>query len=255
MLEPCLRKESSVQYPPTIVQFTPGLQLYRQMSEGGLTMKVLCAAVIGFLGLLLSACVTGDEITNYVIDRDGAVDFSIYRLNLTSDEKKAADAKEDLSNCIRDLEQMRGNLFTQFAKANAHEVRVAILRKASPASVLITGHIPSLNDFAAYLSEEDKDSSFVCTPISRERTHSLVCELTRKPSKEKAQTEAVMPQADSFNATRFALTTGNFTKAQGFLLADNKRSALLDVDTIVKMWNSQIPTITLSLEWQIPETP
>ncbi len=62
-----------------------------------------------------------------------------------------------------------------------------------------------------------------------------------------------MPQADSFNETRFALVKGSFTKVQGFLLANNKHSAILDVDAIRKMWNSQIPKI--SLEWQIPETP
>jgi hypothetical protein len=222
------------------------------MLEGGLAMKALCIALIGILGLLVTACVTGDDITSYVINPDGSVELSIYRLGLTSNEKKAEDAKEDLTNYIRDLEEMRGNLLTQLAKANAQEVRVAILRRASPASVLITGHIPSLNDFAAYLSEEDKESSFVCTPISRERTHGLECELTRKQSQGKAQIEAVMPQADSFNATRFALAAGNFTKVQGFLLANNSRSALLDVDA---MMNSQTPTITVLLEWQIPETP
>jgi|WetSurMetagenome_2_1015567.scaffolds.fasta_scaffold11029_4 hypothetical protein len=217
-------------------------------------MKALCAAVIGILGFLLSACVTGDEITSYVIDPDGAVAFSIYRHNLTSDEMKAEDAKEDLTTYIRDLEEKRGDLFTQLAKANAQEVRAAILRRASPASILITGHIPSLNDLAAYLGEEDNDSSFVCTPISRERTRGLVCELTRKPSKERIKPETVTPRADSFNETRFALAEGSFTKVQGFSLANNKRSALLDVDAIMKMWNPQIPTIILSLEWQIPET-
>jgi hypothetical protein len=33
-----------------------------------------------------------------------------------------------------------------------------------------------------YVSEEDLNSSIACTTISRERTHGLVCELTRKQS-------------------------------------------------------------------------
>ncbi len=217
-------------------------------------MKVLCVAIIGILGVLASACVTGDEITSYVIDQDGAVALSIYRLNLNSGQP-GEKGKKELDSYIRDLDKKRGNPFTKLVKAKATGVKVTILRKAYPASVLITGHIPSLNDFAAYLGEEDKDSSFVCTPISRERTRGLACELTRKPSKENAQPETVTPQADSFSETRFALVAGNFTKAQGFLLADTKRSAILDEDALMKMWNSQIPTITLLLEWQISETP
>ena len=94
-------------------------------------MKALCAAVICVLGLLLSACVTGDEITSYVIDPDGAVAFSIYHLNLTSDQKKAEDAKDELTAYIRALEEKHDDLFTRLAKANAREVEVAVLRRPS----------------------------------------------------------------------------------------------------------------------------
>ena len=217
-------------------------------------MKAAYAAVIGILVFLLSACVTGDEITSYVIDQDGAVALSIYRLNLTSGEKKTEDAKKELTTYIRNLEKKHGDLFKQLAKANAQKVNVAILRRASPGSFLITGRIPSIDDFATYLSEEDKDSRIVCTPISKERTHGLVCELTRKPSKEHAPLQTATSQANSFEETRFGLAAGSFTKAQGFVLADNKHSAILDTDALTKMWNSQNPTITLSLEWQVHET-
>jgi hypothetical protein len=229
-------------------------------------MKVAYAAVICILAFLLSACVTGDEITSYVIEPDGAIAFSIYRINLTSDQA-GEDAKKDLANYLQGLEEMRAALFTKLVKANAKEVSVTILRKASPASVLIAGRFPSLNDFAAYISEEDEDSSLVCTPISRERTRGILCELTHKPSKENAQSEPARPRkenaqseparprANSFDETRFALAEGSFTETQGFLLAHDKRSAIHDDDTLLKMWDSQIPLITLSLEWQIPEAP
>jgi serine/threonine protein kinase len=97
--------------------------------------------------------------------------------------------------------------------------------------------------------------SIVCTPISGERTHGFVCELTQKGSNENAPPDTTTPRADSFSEMRFALTKGSFTKARGFLLASNKRSAILDKEAIMKMWNSQIPTITLSLEWKISEAP
>jgi hypothetical protein len=217
-------------------------------------MKAAYAAVICILAFLLSACVTGDEITSYVIESDGAISFSIYRLNLTSDQA-GEDAKKDLANYLQEMDEMRGAPFTKLVKANAKEVSVTILRQVSPASVLITGRFPSLNDFAAYISEEDEDSILVCAPISRERIRGILFELTHKPSKENAQSGSARPRADSFNETRFALAEGSFTEARGFLLAHDKRSAIHDDDTLLKMWNSQIPLITLSLEWQIPETP
>jgi hypothetical protein len=217
-------------------------------------MKASCAAVTAILAFLFSACVTGDEITSYVIEPDGAIVFSIYRLYLTSDQT-GEDAKKDLANYLQEMDEMRGALFTKLVKANAKEVSVTIVRKASPASVLITGRFPSLNDFAAYISEEDDDSSLVCTTTSRELTRGILCELTHKPSKENAQSEPASPRADSFDKTRFALAEGGFTEAQGFLLAHDKRSAVRDDDTLLKMWNSQIPSIALSLKWQIPEAP
>ena len=56
-------------------------------------MKAICAAMIGMLAFLMSGCIIGDEITSFVIDPDGAVTFSTYRLNLTSD-KKGEDGKK-----------------------------------------------------------------------------------------------------------------------------------------------------------------
>ena len=219
-------------------------------------MKTAYAAVICILAFLFSACVTGDEITSYVIDPDGSISFSIYRLNLTSDQA-GEKAKEELANYIQQLEEKSDDFFTKLAKANAKEVKATILRKASPASVLITGRFPSINDIAAYASEEDKESKTVCTAISGERTRGILCELTRKPSKEKAQPEKAQPEtlarADSFDEMRVSLAEGIFTKAQGCILSHDKRSALLDVETLVKMWNSQSPSIPTSLEWQIPE--
>jgi hypothetical protein len=57
------------------------------------------------------------------------------------------------------------------------------------------------------------------------------------------------------NETRFALAEGIFTKSEGFLLAHDKRSAILDEDASSKILNSKNPITAFSLEWQIPEAP
>jgi hypothetical protein len=226
-------------------------------------MKTACAAVICLMALFFSACITGDEISSYVIDPEGSIFFSIYRLNLTSNETDGKKAKEELAKYIQELEEKSGDFFTKLAKANATEVKVTILRKASPASVLITGHIPSLNDLAAYFSEKSDEESFVCTAISRERTRGIRCQYTKNPSKEKAkpeksQAEKAQPEpartrGDSFSETRIALSEGSFTKAQGFLIARDKRSALLVLDTPSGAEDLEIQSATLSVEWEIPE--
>jgi eukaryotic-like serine/threonine-protein kinase len=97
--------------------------------------------------------------------------------------------------------------------------------------------------------------SIICTPISGERTHGIVCELMQRGSNESAPPDTPASRADSFSEMRFDLARGSFTKAQGFLLTSTKRSAILDRESIMKMWNSQIPVITLSLEWKMSETP
>jgi len=206
-------------------------------------------ATICFLAFFLSGCVTGDEITSYVIDSDGTIAFSIYRLNLISHEP-GEKAKSELTKYIQDLEKHPGD---RFAKANAKKVQVTVIRKASPASALITGRFPSLNNFASYLSEDYGDSRLVLTPIASERTRGLLIEYTQKQQKENAQPASIEPRVNSFEETRFALAQGTFTKAEGFILSQDRRSALLDEETVLKMVNSQMPSITLTLEWQLPE--
>ena len=225
-------------------------------------MKTAHAAFICILAFLLSACVTGDEITGYVIEPDGSISFSIYRMNLNSNES-GEKAKEELANYIRDLEKQSGDFFTKLAKANAKEVKVAILRRTAPASVLITGRIPSLHDLAAYLSGKSDEESFVCTAISRERMRGIHCQYTQNPSKEKANTgkseaekfqpELARTRGDSFSEARIALSDGSFTKAQGFLIARDKRSALFALDTPPGVEDLEIQSATLSIEWEIHE--
>lgn len=225
-------------------------------------MKTAYAAVLGIVALLLSACVTGDEITSYVIDPDGSIEFFTYRNNLTSSEV-GEDAKTDLANYLQSMEAKSDNLFTKLVEASAQEVHVTVLRRASPASVLITGRIPSLNDFAVYMTEKaDADYRFVCTAISKVRVQGIRCEWTHNSSNEDLSAATVMPEeiqpdasasnVDPINATRFVLAKGEFINAQGFLLAPNKRSAVFDEDTLSKI---QTSSITVSLEWESSEAP
>jgi hypothetical protein len=210
-------------------------------------MKVLCVAIIGILGVLASACVTGDEITTYVIEPDEAVSFHIYRSNLASDQTGES-GKQDLDSSIQKLEEKQADLFAKLAKANAQEVKVAVLRRISPASVMITGQIPTLTDFVSYLGDECE-----CTPISRERIRGFHCELSQEPSAENSQSEADKPDTGSHDEMRFSLTEGKFTRAQGFNITHDGRSAVLEMDALDKALKGSTSPFTLSLEWQIPE--
>ena len=91
----------------------------------GPTMKAAYIAGIGILARFLSACVTGDQVTSYVIGPDGAIAFPITRINLTSDQT-GEDAKKDFVKYLQELDEMRGAFFTKLVKANAKEVNVTI---------------------------------------------------------------------------------------------------------------------------------
>lgn len=131
-------------------------------------MKAICTAALGILALLLSGCISGDEITSFVIESDGSVEFSIYKHNLTSSsEASETPEKQELARYITDLEDGSDDLFVKLAEANAQNVKVTVLRRAAPASVLVTGQIPSLPDFAVFLSEDApfEEARFVCTAL------------------------------------------------------------------------------------------
>jgi hypothetical protein len=208
-------------------------------------MKAAYVAAIGILALLFSGCIVGDGVMNFVIDPDGAVTVSNYRANLTSDQK-GEDAKKELADFIRDLEQKSGSDFAKLEKAEAKDVKVMILRSAAPASFLVTARIPSLKDLAVYFSDNDTD----CSELSMEHTRGIQCQL--KLSKGKAIPEPAKPRADSFSEYRFALAKGTIIKAQGFSVAQDKHSALLDSEVLEKMENLEVPSVTFLLEWQIP---
>jgi hypothetical protein len=211
-------------------------------------MKATGAAIIGMLALLMSGCITGDEITGFVIGQDGAVAFSTYRLNLTS-EKKGYDGEKELADRIRDIEEQKSAEFEDLVKANAKDVKITVLRRAAPASVLITAQIPSLKDLASYLS-----GSETCTEISTERTRGIRCEnnIKPKPSNGKESPEPAEPHANSLTEMRFALAEGTIVKAQGFLVAQDKRSARVDMETFEKIDKGEVPAFEILLEWQIP---
>jgi hypothetical protein len=208
-------------------------------------MKAAYMAAIAIMALLFSGCIVGDEIMNFVIDPDGAVTVSKYRANPTSDQK-GENAKKEPADFVRDLAQKSGSDFSKLEKANAKDVKIMILRKAAPASFLLTARIPSLKDLAVYISDKDTD----CTAISTERARGIQCQL--KLSKGKAIPEPAKPRADSFSEYRFAIAEGTIIRAQGFSVAQDKHSALLDLEALEKLENLEVPSVTLLLEWQIP---
>ena len=108
-------------------------------------MKTAYAAVLGIVALLLGACITGDEITNYVIDPDGSIEFTTYRDDLTLIQAEAGeDAKTGYSPKLPSgVWRRRVTIYLQSSwRPVPRRLMWWILCRTSPAgAVLVRGHL------------------------------------------------------------------------------------------------------------------
>jgi len=222
-------------------------------------MKTTMRAAL-LLAVLACGCIVGDQLTTITIHPDGAADLILFRSNLHSTEQGPRAAKE-LADFQAAFDARKDGDFARIAAAGGEVVEAAWVHRETPLANLVRARLPDVSTLEKYLTLKSDDGGIeVVSKFRREgQLRRLTITLTVPPAKANPSHESPsdvahwkQAQANGISQTRFAVTQGSITKAQGFNIAGDKQSALLDADAINDVFRTG-GTAELYLEWQVTE--
>lgn len=208
--------------------------------------------------LLVAGCILSDELTTMVIRPDGSADWIRFSSNIRSSEKGEKGSSE-LVKLIEDFEARRGGDFDRIQQAGGEVLDARWIRREEPYSTLVTARFPSAATVERFWTIKSDAGEVLAqgrfTFRHNHRRLSLTIPgATDRKSEEKAPMslrEFRQQQANGLSQTRVIVADGEILSAEGFTVAADKRSCLLDPQRIDELLHSTNRDLELFVEWEI----
>ncbi len=221
--------------------------------------SILLSSLFVVAFFMLAGCIINDELTTLTIRSDGSADWVRFQSNVRSTEKgekgilqlksfvAAFDARED-SDCRR------------ITAAGGKVLDATWVRREEPYATLTTAKFPSaaaLEKFCTFKDENGQiiaQARFIQTGNRRKLSLNL-------PANQKASLKPTLSlkefreqQANVISETRVVVAGGTIIASQGFVIAADKRSALLDPCQIDELLAAEAESFELFLEWELEDS-
>ena len=220
--------------------------------------KVLLSAAT--ILILIAGCIICDEITTITIRPDGSADWVKFRSNVRSSETGDKRAQE-LRTFIEEFEAHTGSEFVRIAEAGGEVLEARWVESAEPYSTLIKARFPTAASLERFWTIRGEKGAVLAqarfTRASNRRRLSLIIPGSQEENSETREPITVRElreqQANGFSVTRIAVANGQIVASQGFLVAGDKRSCLMDPTQIDELLRSTTDEVELFVEWEVSE--
>jgi hypothetical protein len=219
------------------------------------TTFLLVAAVSLFM---VAGCIVSDQITTITIQPDGSADWVKFQSNIRS-TASGAKAAEELKQFVEDFNAHKDSDYMHITESGGEIIDARWVRPDEPYSNMVVARFPNwtaLQEFATFKDEKGEviaQAQFVQN--GNRRRLSLVIPLSdeEKANEQSAPTieQLRQEQADSISETRLVVAGGRIIASQGFIVAKDRRSALLDPAAVRDSIRSAGDKIELYLEWEL----
>lgn len=220
--------------------------------------RLLLSAVLTMF--LLAGCILSDELTTLTIRPDGSADWIKFRSNSRSSE--TGDKREqELLKYIDEFETHAGADFVRIAEAGGELLEARWVQREEPYATLIAARFPtaaSLERFwtikgdkgvvlaqARFTQDSNRRRLSLTIPGPRENDADGKEPLTVRKMREQ--------QANGISETRIAVAQGHIVATEGFVVADDKRSCLVDPIRIDEVLRNTSGPVNLFLEWEVED--
>jgi hypothetical protein len=217
-------------------------------------LSYLLAVVAGVS--LFAGCIISDELTTLTIWSDGSARWVKMRSNIHSSEGGAKGA-EELAKFVAEFDGRREGDFTRISSAGGEVVEARWVQPDEPFANVITAKFPTAEALENFCSIKDADGRVLVRArfarADSRRRLSLLVPIARDepPSTKPVPTfqEFRRQQANSLSETRITVAEGTIIASQGFLVAEDKRSCLLDATQIEELLRTNAEQVELFVEW------
>lgn len=217
------------------------------------TLFAITAAALAVIG----GCIVSDEVTTLTIRPDGSADWVKFRSNIRSSETGEKGAQE-LKGFVEDFDAHRDADYQEITKAGGTVLESRWLRREEPYSTVTLARFPGMATLVEYCTQRGDKGEVIAQPRytqdGKRRKLAITYHVPKdfKPQEKPTPEELRQERASGFSETRVVVAGGQILSARGFIVAADKRSALLDNDQLREWLRTEREKIELFLEWELP---
>ncbi|MBI4605232.1 MAG: hypothetical protein HY721_24990 [Planctomycetes bacterium] len=220
--------------------------------------KTKLLSTAGAVLWLATSCIVSDELTTLTIHQDGSADWVRFRSNIRSTEKGEKGA-EELKAHVEELDAGRDPECVRLRECGGEVLEARWVRRQEPCASVVAGRLPgprALESFCTF--KDDKGEPMVQARFVQEVHRRRLTLALRVPkdnplvaNPKPTETERRQEQANGLSETRIAVSGGRIVASRGFTVAEDKRSALLDVGAVQDLLRAGAGQVEISLEWEL----
>jgi hypothetical protein len=209
--------------------------------------------------LALAGCIVGDELTTYTVQPDGVTDYVKFQSNIHSSEKGAKGA-EELKTFVSEFDARTNSDYVRIAECGGSVTDARWVRREEPYATLVAARLPSAAALEQFFTFRDKGEVVAQGRFTSEGNRRRFSISARIPPDQRPP-EKPLPsfkewrkeQANDVSETRLVVPGGHILAAAGFVVANDKRSALLDMTEVEELVRKNGDRVEVFVEWQLGE--
>jgi len=209
--------------------------------------------------LLLVGCVIGDELTTLTIQPDGSAEYVILRSNLHSTEV-GEKADKEIAEYKARFDARSDDDLARIEAAGGSVVATTWIREEAPMSNVVHARFPDASALEKFWTvRSDDGKSQIATQFTNDGLHRKLTVRVQMPQEGQESTAAVdlkeyrQSLANGVSVTRIAVAGGSITGARGFIIANDRQSAVLNNEEVEAALREGHGTAELYLAWDVTE--
>lgn len=208
---------------------------------------------------LIIGCIVSDELTTITIRPDGSADWVQFKSNVRSSETGDKRAQE-LLKFIDEFESHTSSDFVRIAEAGGKVLERRWVESEEPYSTLVKARFPTAAALSRFWTVKGQkgevlaEANFTRELNRRRLSVTIPGEGGKNETKEPLSFRDFREQqANGISETRIVVTDGQIVASEGFVVAGDKRSCLMDPTRIAELLRSTTEQVELFVEWEVAE--
>jgi hypothetical protein len=203
--------------------------------------------------LLLPGCIVSDQITTLIIQPDGSAEVIVVRSNIhfRGNDEKREEEQEEYRRKFNDGEQF---WFDRIQTSGGTIEETRWIKQTPPMANYLRGSLPNQEAVEKLLTLDNNwkiQSNITTDGSTRTLKVTVIPPPDKKLSAPPADPEKIRKKlANSISHTRIAIQNGKIIEAEGFMVADDGQSALVDEGAFPdRLWKENAG-VELLLSWK-----
>ncbi len=207
---------------------------------------------------LFASCIASDQVTTFTIHPDGSADWMKFQSNIRSTET-GAKGEQELKKFVEDFDAHQDSDYQNITQAGGQALEARWLRREEPYANMVVARFPSASALLNFCTIKGEKGEVIAQPrfVQNGKRRRLSIEIAvpkdEKPGEPAKATIQQLRQdrANGISETRIVVAGGRIVDSQGFVIAADKKSALLEPAEIHDLLQKGKEKMELFLEWEL----